>query len=90
MKVNAYIPNESSNTVSVINTAASPPAVVGSAIPVGNEPNGAVVTPDGSKAYITNSSDGTVSVINTATAAVIGTITVGNNPQGFGKFIGTH
>ena len=77
----AYVTNQNANTVSVIDTATN--AVVGSAIPVGSEPVGIAITPDGTKAYVTNRNADTVSVINTATNAVVGSpITVGDLPFG--------
>ena len=46
-------------------------------IPVGNDPNGIAVTPDGSKVYVTNyNASGTVRVINTTTDSVVATIPV--------------
>ena len=57
--------------------------VIGSPIPVGTEPFGVAVTPDGSKVYVTNVRDNTVSVIDTTTNTVIGfPIPVGGNPVG--------
>ena len=75
----AYITNLVSNNVSVINTSTN--AVV-STIPVGNEPYGASVSPDGSRVYVTNILTNNVSVINTATNTVIATVLVGSNPWG--------
>ena len=49
-------------------------------IPVGNNPFGVAITPDGNYAYVANSGSGTVSVIATATNAIIATITVGSGP----------
>ncbi len=77
--INAYITNQSSNTVSVIDTSAN---TVSTTITVGNSPTGAAVTPNGSKAYIANRTDGTVSVINTVNNTVSKTITVGTSPAG--------
>jgi len=74
---NAYITNQSSNTVSVIDTATD---TVIATIPVGLNPFGVAVSPDGSKVYVTNISSNTVSVIDTATNAVIATIPVGLPP----------
>jgi YVTN family beta-propeller protein len=76
---NAYITNSGSNTVSVIDTATN---TVTATIPVGLEPWGVAVTPDGSKIYVTNFGDTTVSVIETASNTVAATIPVGNRPQG--------
>jgi YVTN family beta-propeller protein len=56
---NAYIPNQSDATVSVINTATN--AVIATVPVVGANPTGVAVTPDGSKAYVT--SDHTVPAI---------------------------
>jgi YVTN family beta-propeller protein len=49
----AYVANNSSNTVSVIDTATTPPSVVAT-IPVGNGPSGVAVAPDGKHVYVTN------------------------------------
>ena len=77
----AYVVNFNADTVSVIDTATN--AVVGSAIPVGSEPVGIAITPDGTKAYVTNQDADTVSVIDTATNTVVGSpITVGDVPFG--------
>jgi YVTN family beta-propeller protein len=78
---NAYVTNESSSTVSVIDTAID--AVIAT-IPVGLFPGIGVVTPDGSKVYVTTApsnpfgSPGSaiVSVIDTATNTAIATIPV--------------
>ena len=58
----AYITNYGSNTVSVINVATH--AVV-KTIPVGVNPYGVAVSPNGSKVYVTNNGDETISVITT-------------------------
>src|SRR5258706_16261865 len=76
---NAYITNQSSSTVSVIDTATD---TVIAAIPVGLTPFGVAVSPDGSKVYITNQSSNTVSVIDTAANMVSATIPVGLSPLG--------
>jgi YVTN family beta-propeller protein len=84
----AYVANSNpftvqSSTVSVIDTASSPPEIV-AAIPVGRVPAGVAVTPNGKQAYVTNEFDspGTVSVIDTASNTVTSTITVGDFPIG--------
>jgi YVTN family beta-propeller protein len=53
----AYIPNNSSNNVTVINVAND--SVIAT-IPVGINPFGASVSNDGTKVYITNEHDGTM------------------------------
>src|SRR5215467_1300255 len=78
---NAYITDFNSGTVSVIDTTQN--AVIGSPIPVGRNPYGVAVTPDGSTAYVANLGSGTVSVIDTGTNTVIGTpITDDSAPTG--------
>jgi YVTN family beta-propeller protein len=75
--------------VSVIDTATS--TVIGSPIAVGLGPEGAAVTPDGSKVYVANSLGSSVSMIDTATNTVIGSpIAVGSGgsgPKALGVFI---
>ncbi|MBO0759270.1 MAG: hypothetical protein J2P54_25805 [Bradyrhizobiaceae bacterium] len=61
---NAYVANDFSNTVSVVDTATN---TVAATIPVGRGPVGVTVSPDGSKAYVTNHFSNTLSVIDTAT-----------------------
>ncbi len=83
----AYVANFGSNTVSVIDTATN---AVTATIPVGYEPFGVAVSPDGSRVYVANSclypicpiNNDTVSVIDTASDTVTATITVGANPFG--------
>src|SRR5260370_2844623 len=74
---NAYITNQRSNTVTVIDTAAN---TISATIPVGVTPFGVAVSPNGSKVYVTNAFSNTVSVIDTATNTVIATIPVGITP----------
>lgn len=74
---NAYVTNNESNTVSVINATSHNLVATISGF---NSPVGVAVTPDGTKAYVVNSqpNPGTVSVINTAANTIVATITVGN------------
>ncbi|MFD4620355.1 YncE family protein, partial [Streptomyces sp. NPDC058475] len=58
----AYVTNDSSGTVSVIDTATN---TVTATIPVGTAPQGVALTPDGTRVYVTNSGSDTVSVIDT-------------------------
>jgi|SRR5665647_2179732 len=86
----AYVPNEKSNTVSVINTITN---TVISTLPVGNNPDGVAVNIDGTKVYVTNfgndSSLGrSVSVIDTATDEVTNMLVdSGNGIKPFGVAI---
>src|SRR5215831_313246 len=75
----AYVTNINSNTVSVIATATN---TVVATVPVGTNPFGVAITPDGTHAYVTNGSSDTVSVIATATNTVVATVSVGSLPVG--------
>ncbi len=75
----AYIPNSNLDTVSVIRTSDN---VTIENIPVGKEPYGVAVSPDGNYVYVTNRGDNTVSVVNTSDNEVTETVTVGGKPAG--------
>ena len=81
---NAYVTNDGSGDVSVIDTATN---TVTATIPAGSEPFGVAVTPDGCKVYVANGASNNVSVIATATNRVTAAITVGRGPVAFGVFI---
>jgi YVTN family beta-propeller protein len=51
-------------------------------IPVGKDPSGVAVSPDGSTVYVAAAGSNAVSVINTGSNSVIATIPVGKNPVG--------
>jgi YVTN family beta-propeller protein len=84
----AYVANQGSNTVSVIDTRTgqlvdtnlATPTVI-DPIAVGSSPISVVATSNG-KVYVANSGGGTVSVISTSTNKVTKTIQVGSSPQG--------
>lgn len=61
--------------------AAAGASLVAVAIPVGAEPHGVAVAPDGGHVYVTNISLNTVSVIDTTTNTVVTTIPVGAGPR---------
>jgi YVTN family beta-propeller protein len=65
------VTNEYGNTVSVINTTSNK---VTATVPVGHDPTGVAVTPDGSKIYVTNYGGNTVSVVNTISNRVEATV----------------
>jgi gliding motility-associated-like protein len=69
----AYITNVTGNTVTVINTVTN---TVTETIPVGTQPIGAAISPDGGTVYVSNYGSNTVSVISAATLKVIATIPV--------------
>jgi YVTN family beta-propeller protein len=73
----AYISNNSSNDVSVIDTASN---TVTATVAVGTAPVGVAVGP--TRVYVANYSSNNVSVIDPATNAVIATIPVGTGPFG--------
>ena len=75
----AYVTNNNSNNVSVIDTATN---TVVATVAVGTQPFGVAVNPAGTRAYVTNNNSNNVSVIDTATNTVIATVAVGNNPNG--------
>jgi len=74
----AYVANQGSANVSVINTSTN---TVVTTISVGTSPISATVTPNGLYAYVTNQGNANVSVINTSTNTVVTTISVGTNPH---------
>ena len=69
----AYIPNEGSNSVSVVNLATN--AVVAT-IPVGSNPRGVAMSPTGTRVFVTNYISNDVSVIDTFTNTVIATLPI--------------
>jgi YVTN family beta-propeller protein len=76
----AYVANYNLNSVSVIDTAAGG-IIVGGLIPVGNNPYGVALTPNGSRVYVANRDNSTVSVINAGTNKV--TTTLSQSKFGF-------
>ena len=76
----AYVANQGSATVSVVDLAANQKILD---IPVGAEPYGIALTPDGTRAYVANSASNTVSVIDTSSNTVAATIAIpGVQPRG--------
>ncbi len=75
----AYVANLGSNDVSVIDTVTD---TVTATIPVGEDPDGVAVTPDGLRVYVTNFLSDDVFVIDTQTNTVEATIPVGSGPVG--------
>ncbi|MFD5430273.1 YncE family protein, partial [Streptomyces sp. NPDC127084] len=63
-----YVTNFSSNNVSVIDTTNN---TVLTTIPVGTQPFGVAISPDGARAYVTNLDSDNVSVINTTDNTVL-------------------
>ncbi|MDO5838816.1 MAG: PKD domain-containing protein [Methanosarcina mazei] len=75
----AYITNSESDNISVIDVTSNK---VTATIPVGSNPMGAVISPDGTKVYVANAHSNDVSIIDTATNNVIATVPAGSSPQG--------
>lgn len=73
-RVYTTLPNN--NAVDVIDPSTN---TVTTTIPVGNSPEGIVVSPDGARAYVSNA-DGTLSVIDTGGNTVAATISCGCSP----------
>jgi YVTN family beta-propeller protein len=78
----AYVANQASNSVSVIDLTQNPPVVSPTPIAVGNMPDSAALSADGSRLYVPNFKDGTLSIIATATNTVSHTVAVGSRPTG--------
>ena len=77
-KTVAYVTNNQSHNVSVIDTATN---TVTATIPVGKQPSGIAFSPDGARVYVMNTGENTISIIDTATNAVTATITLGGRPR---------
>jgi YVTN family beta-propeller protein/parallel beta-helix repeat protein len=75
----AYVTNQLSNNVSVIDTSAN---TVVATVAVGSLPRGVAITPNGAFAYVTNRTSNNVSVIDTSANTVVATVAVGSNPFG--------
>ena len=74
----AYITNQNSNDVTVIDVAQD---TVITTIPVGQSPFGLAVNPNGTLVYVVDEASNDVDVISTSTNTVIDTIEVGNDPE---------
>lgn len=76
----AYVTNQGSGTVSVINLTTNQKE---KDVPVGIEPYGIALTPDGTRGYVANSASNTVSVMQMPGNEVIATIAIpGVQPRG--------
>lgn len=75
-----WVVNAGSNDVSVIDISTAMAPRTTAHLPVGDNPRGVVISPDGMRAYVNNVLAGTVSVIETAPCTVTATITVTNIP----------
>ncbi len=75
-----WVVHSASNDVSVINISNPTHPTRVTNIPVGDNPRGIVLSPDGSHAYVNNTLAGTVSVVNTSSYTVTEVITVTTIP----------
>jgi YVTN family beta-propeller protein len=67
----AYVANQGTNTVTVLDTSNAAAPTLVRTITVGSGPTGLVASPDGSKVYVANKNSGTVSVIRTSDNTVV-------------------
>ena len=75
-----FVPNHGDGTVSVIDAATN---TVAATVPVGADPLGTAIDPQGGSAYVTNQvAAGTVSIIDAASSTVAATVAVGSGPSG--------
>lgn len=75
----AFVLNRADGTVTIVRTSTNrvlPP------IPVGEEPWGAVATPDGRRLYVSNATSDSIIVLDVARRIIAATIEVGRAPQG--------
>jgi YVTN family beta-propeller protein len=77
----AYVPNEGSGSISIIDTSTD--AVVGE-IPAGKKPRGTVITRDGLTAYVSDQPNNRLLVVDLAQRRVTGDIALGESPEGVG------
>ncbi|MBI1817230.1 MAG: beta-propeller fold lactonase family protein [Deltaproteobacteria bacterium] len=75
----AYVANLGSDSLSVIDTSDQ---TIVATIPVGSNPDGIAISPDGTTAYVANFRSDSVSVVDTRTNTVTATIAVATGPVG--------
>lgn len=73
-----YVANEDSATATVLDTKTGK---IVSRVPVGKEPEGVRVSPDGKWTLVTNESDNSVSIIDTKTLKEVKHVVVGKRPR---------
>src|SRR5476649_878407 len=77
----AYVPNEKSSTISVIDTATD--RVTGE-IQAGSRPRGIAASPDGKFIYVSDQPNRALNVIDVAKKAITAKIELGESPEGVG------
>ena len=75
----AYVANEKSGTVSIIDTALD--RVVGE-MPAGKRPRGMALSPDGKRLYVSDQSANALHVIDTGERRIGRSIALGESPEG--------
>jgi len=75
----AYVPNERSGTVSVIDTASDR---VVATIKTGGKPRGIAASPDGRRLYVSDQPNGSLVVVDLAAREISEQIPVGKSPEG--------
>jgi len=75
----AYVPNERSGTVSVIDTASDR---VVATIKTGGKPRGIAASPDGRRLYVSDQPTGSLVVVDLAAREISEQIPVGKSPEG--------
>ena len=78
VETTAYVSNNQSNSVSVVNTLTGSLLAT---IPVGGGPYGVAIAKNGKTVYVANAGSDNVSVISAATNAVIATLSTGPEPS---------
>ena len=77
----AYVPNEGSGTLSVIDTATDK---VVAEIAAGTKPRGTAISPDGKTAYVSDQPNNRLVVVDLVERKVTGSIALGESPEGAG------
>jgi YVTN family beta-propeller protein len=73
-----FVANEDSATATVLDTKSGN---IVTRVPVGKEPEGVRVSPNGAWVLITNESDNSISIIDTKSLQVVRSVTVGKRPR---------
>jgi YVTN family beta-propeller protein len=76
----AYVTNEKSNDISVIDTAMDK---VVATMPVGERPRGIHLSPDGKRVYVALGDEDRIAVVDTTSLQVIERISAGSDPELF-------
>src|SRR6059058_4061710 len=75
----AYVPNEKSGTLSVVDTATD---TVTRTIATGGKPRGTAVSPDGMTIYVSEQTGNALLVIDAASGKTVQRVPLGESPEG--------